>query len=157
MKASIPKLVAAIAICQSAGLIGSAFTASSVSTWYAALQKPAFNPPSWLFAPVWITLYTLMGISAYLIWQKGLKKRKVKMALVLFGAQLLLNALWTIIFFGLKNPLLAFIEIIILLAAVAVTTIKFYPMSRTAAYLLIPYLLWTAFAAALNFAIVMVN
>jgi translocator protein len=157
MKASIPKLIAAIAICQLAGLIGSFFTASSVSTWYAALQKPAFNPPSWLFAPVWITLYTLMGISAYIVWQKGLKKKNVKVALVIFGVQLLLNALWTIIFFGLKNPLLAFIEIIILLAAVAVTMMKFYPLSRTAAYLLVPYLLWTAFAAALNLAIIMVN
>ncbi len=151
------KLIAAIAVSQSAGLIGAAFTVSSVSTWYATLAKPAFTPPSWLFSPVWITLYALMGISAYLVWQKGVNKKKVKAALTIFGIQLLLNALWSIIFFGLKNPLLAFLEITLLLAAIVVTTVKFYSISRMAGMLLLPYILWVAFAAILNLGIVVMN
>ncbi len=151
------KLAAAIIISQTAGLVGSFFTASSVGNWYAALQKPAFNPPSWLFGPVWVTLYTLMGIAAYLVWQKGLKKRKVKAALALFALQLALNALWSAIFFGMKAPLMAFAEIILLLAAVVATTIKFYLISRTASALMVPYILWTMFAAVLNLQIILLN
>lgn len=151
------KLLAAIVVCQTAGLIGSFFTASSIGSWYAALQKPSFNPPNWVFAPVWTTLYTLMGIAAYLVWQKGLKKRKVKAALAFFAVQLALNALWSIVFFGLRNPLLAFIEITLLLAAVVMTTLKFRAISRTAAVLMIPYILWTAFAAILNLQIAILN
>ncbi len=151
------KLAAAIAISQMAGVIGSFFTASSVGSWYATLQKPAFNPPGWLFGPVWIILYTLMGIATYLVWQKGLKNRKVKIALAFFAVQLFLNALWSIIFFGLRNPGLAFAEITLLLAAVVATTVKFYQISKAAAALMAPYLLWTAFAAVLNFYVAMMN
>ncbi len=151
------KLILAIAFSQMAGVIGSFFTFSSVGSWYATLQKPAFNPPGWLFGPAWITLYTLMGIAAYIVWQKGLKNRKVKVALSFFAVQLALNALWNIIFFGLRNPELAFAEITLLLAAVAATTLKFYKISKAAALLMAPYLLWTAFAAVLNFYIMIIN
>ena len=115
---NIPKPVYSIIICQIAGIVGSFFTSPSIPTWYAALEKPSFNPPNWVFSPVWITLFILMGISLYLIWSKGIKTKYVKMALTLFGIQLMLNILWSIIFFGLKSPFYAFIEIAILWVAI---------------------------------------
>lgn len=154
---SIYKLVFSIIICQLAGLIGSFFTASSIDTWYAALQKPSFNPPSWIFGPVWVTLFVLMGISLYLVWEKGIKAKGAKTALIFFGIQLALNALWSIIFFGLRSPLYASIEIIILWLAILFTILKFYRISKPAAYLLIPYMLWVSFAAVLNISIAIIN
>ena len=154
---NISKLAASIIICQLAGFIGSIFTAASIPTWYAALQKPFFNPPAWVFAPVWITLFVLMGISLYLVWNKGIKTKGVKIALILFGFQLALNVLWSIIFFGLKSPLYAFIEIVMLWIIILFTILKFYSISKTASYLLIPYILWVSFAAVLNFSIFILN
>ncbi|MDO8741158.1 MAG: TspO/MBR family protein [Candidatus Woesearchaeota archaeon] len=151
------KLIFSIIICQLAGLIGSFFTASSIGTWYAALQKPSFNPPNWIFGPVWVALFLLMGISLYLVWEKGIKAKGVKTALIFFGIQLLLNMLWSIIFFGLRSPLYASIEIIILWLAILFTIIKFYNISKPAAYLLVPYILWVSFAVVLNISIVLVN
>jgi len=142
------KLVLAILVCEVAGLIGSIFTFPSIPTWYASLVKPSFNPPGWLFAPVWTILFALMGISLYLAWPAGKKA---------FGAQLLLNVLWSVLFFGFHSPLLAFIEIIILWIAILLNIIVFYKKSKPAAYLLIPYLLWVSFAAALNLFIVILN
>jgi len=121
----ILRLIFAILICQLAGAIGSAFTFSSIPTWYASLQKPFFNPPSWLFGPAWLLLYTLMGISLYLIWDKGLKNKNVKLAVKIFGIQLILNALWTILFFGLRSPFYAFIEIILLWVSIVLTIFYF--------------------------------
>ena len=100
------KLVLSIIVCQLAGFIGSFFTVSSVSSWYLTLNKPFFNPPSWLFGPVWITLYLLMGISLYIIWNKGITNNQSKIAVLIFAIQLILNSLWSIIFFGLKTPLI---------------------------------------------------
>lgn len=154
---NIPLLLYSLIICQLAGIIGSFFTSSSIPTWYAALEKPSFNPPNWVFAPVWTTLFVLMGISLYLIWNKGLKAKEVKTALTFFGIQLALNVLWSIIFFGLKSPLYAFVEIIILWIAILLTILKFYKISKVAAYLLIPYILWVSFAAVLNFLIFTLN
>lgn len=151
------KLLAAIVICQLTGIISSFFTVDPITTWYAFLNKPPFNPPNWIFAPVWTTLYLLMGISAFLIWQKGLTKKKVKQALFYFLVQLLLNFLWSILFFGLQSPLLGLIDIIILLVFIVVTTMKFYNISKPAAYLLIPYLLWVSFATILNLSILILN
>jgi translocator protein len=148
------KLITSIIICELTGFIGSFFTVSSVSTWYLTLNKPFFNPPSWLFGPVWIILYFLMGMSLYVVWNN---KKKNKQALWIFGIQLILNALWSIIFFGLKAPLFAFIEIILLWIAIFLTIKYFYRTSKTAAYLLIPYILWVSFAAILNFAIYYLN
>jgi tryptophan-rich sensory protein len=151
------KLAASIVICQLAGIIGSFFTVSSVNTWYIGLTKPSFNPPNWVFSPVWITLFLLMGISLYIVWDKGIKTKQSKTAVSIFGVQLVLNTLWSILFFGLKSPLYAFIEIIFLWAAILLSIIFFYRISRTAAYLLIPYLLWVSFAAFLNYFIVYLN
>lgn len=151
------KLIFSILICLLAGAIGSIFTISSIPTWYAALKKPFFNPPNWIFGPVWTTLYFLMGISLYLIWKKGIKTEESKVALLLFGFQLVLNALWSIIFFGLRLPLYAFILIIILWLAILFTIIKFYKITKPAAYLLIPYIMWVSFASVLNFYIWLLN
>ncbi|MDD2666793.1 MAG: tryptophan-rich sensory protein [Methanocellales archaeon] len=154
---NIPSLVYSILICQLAGIIGSFFTFPSIPTWYAALEKPSFSPPNWLFSPVWIALFLLMGVSLYLVWISGAKTRYVKMALTLFGIQLALNVLWSIIFFGLKSPFYAFIEMAILWVAILLTIFQFFKISKTAAYLLIPYILWVSFAAVLNFSIWIIN
>jgi len=144
-------LVMAIVICQVAGVVGGLFTASSVDTWYAALTKPSFNPPNWLFSPVWITLYALMGVALFLVFKKGLDAEGVKVALVLFAAQLLGNVLWSVLFFGLQLPLIAFLEIVVLWVLILLTMIKFFQISKPAGWLLFPYLLWVGFASVLNF------
>jgi len=154
---NIAKLVISIIICQLAGVIGSVFTTSAISEWYTTLQKPFFTPPNWLFAPVWLTLYTLMGISLYLIWNKGLKNKRVKNSLYLFGLQLVLNAVWSILFFGLRSPLLGLIEIVFLWVFIVLTILKFYKISRTAGLLLIPYIVWVSIALLLNFYIWILN
>lgn len=153
----LPKLVLSVAICEGVGILGSIFTISSISLWYATLNKPFFTPPNWLFGPAWTTLYFLMGISLFLVWKKGLKKKEVREALVIFDIQLILNFLWSIIFFRFQNPLLAFIEIIILWAVILLTISKFKKISKLAAYLLIPYILWVSFAAILNLSILILN
>jgi benzodiazapine receptor len=149
------KLILSILISLAAGAIGSIFTSSAIPTWYAALNKPFFNPPNYLFGPVWTVLYIMMGIALYLVWAKGYKKHKK--AINVFGIQLILNALWSVLFFGMRNPLLAFIEIILLWSAILYTIILFHKTSKTAAYLLIPYLLWVSFASVLNFYIFYLN
>lgn len=149
-------LALGILICLAVGGAGSYFTSSSVSTWFVTLATPSFNPPSWVFGPVWTTLYILMGVSLYLV-QIGGKGAAAKNAVRLFGAQLLLNFLWSIFFFGLRSPLLAFIDIILLWAAIAACIITFHRLSKPAAYLLVPYILWVSFATVLNYAIVMLN
>ncbi len=151
------KLAASIGVCLLAGAIGGLFTSSSIPTWYAALNKPAFNPPNWIFGPVWTLLYVLMGVSLFLVWQKGLKNKKAKTAVTIFGIQLALNVLWSILFFGLKSPILGLIEIIILWAFILLSIIKFSKISKTAAWLLLPYILWVSFAAVLNLAIFLLN
>ncbi|MBW2971904.1 tryptophan-rich sensory protein [Candidatus Woesearchaeota archaeon] len=144
----ILKAIGAIVICQLAGIIGSLFTASSIGSWYSALNKPSFNPPNWVFGPVWITLYTMMGISLYLVWRSGSRDWLV---LGVFGLQLVLNTLWSILFFGMHAPGWAFVEIVVLWASIVATIVVFFGVSRTASYLLIPYALWVSFAALLNF------
>jgi tryptophan-rich sensory protein len=150
------KLAVSIVLCLLAGGIGSIFTAKSIPTWYKDLKKPSFNPPNWIFGPVWTTLYILMGISAYLVWTSGWNSA-VKVALAVFAVQLILNTAWSIIFFGLQNPFVAFVEIIFMWLAIFATIVLFYRISPTAAYLLVPYLLWVSFASALNFAIWRLN
>jgi tryptophan-rich sensory protein len=150
-KRNLLKLVASLVICQLAGIVGSFFTTPSIPTWYASLKKPSFNPPNWLFSPVWISLFVLMGISLYFLWIHSKEGRKAKIALYYFGLQLVLNMLWSVLFFGLKSPLLGLIEIIILWAAILMTILKSFQVSRTAGILLLPYILWVSFAAVLNF------
>lgn len=151
------KLIVSILICQMAGVIGSIFTFSSIPTWFATIKKPFFMPPNWVFGPAWLILYTLMGISAYLIYEKGIKKKNVRSALIIFAAQLVLNSLWSILFFGLQSPFLAFVEIIPLWFMILFTIIKFYQIDRTAAYLLIPYILWGSFAVILTYHVWVLN
>jgi len=153
----ILKLIISILICQGAGAIGSLFTSPAISTWYATIQKPSFNPPNWIFAPVWILLFLLMGLSLYLIWSNGFKRKGTKIAISIFFVQLILNILWSILFFGLQSPLFAFIEIIILWFAILLTIISFYKVSKIAAYLLMPYIIWVSFASVLNFSILIIN
>jgi tryptophan-rich sensory protein len=153
----ILKIFISIVLCQMAGFVGSIFTTSSVNTWYPTLNKPFFNPPSWLFAPVWTLLFALMGVSLYLVWEKGILKKNVRKAVFIFFIQLILNVFWSILFFGLQSPFYAFIEIIILWIAIFFTIMKFYRISKPAAYLLIPYILWVSFAAVLNFSIYVLN
>jgi benzodiazapine receptor len=151
------KLLLAVVVSEFAGVIGSVFTVPSITGWYAGIVKPAINPPSWVFGPVWTTLFALMGVAAFLIWKKGLERRDVKIALGIFAGQLLLNILWSIIFFGLHSPGGAFIEILLLWLSIAATMIAFYRISRPAAWLLLPYILWVSFAGYLNVTIWMLN
>jgi len=153
----IYKLIISMVICQCAGLIGSIFTTPSIPTWYAALQKPAFTPPNWLFAPAWVTLYLLMGISASLVWQRGLDNRQNRVALIVFLVQLILNALWSVVFFGFESPLFGIVVIALLWIAILLTILKFFRISRLASYLLIPYIGWVTFAAILNISIFTLN
>lgn len=162
---SFLKVLLSIAICELAGIIGAVFTVSAIPGWYATLTKPALNPPAWVFGPVWTTLYALMGISLFLIWWDHLylirtNKRIVtvwRSGVVLFFVQLALNALWSVIFFGLHSPGGALVDIILLWLAIVWTMITFYKISRPAAYLLVPYILWVSFAAYLNYAIWALN
>jgi tryptophan-rich sensory protein len=151
------KLITAIIISELAGIIGSVFTVSSISSWYVTLTKPTFSPPSYVFGPVWTTLYALMGIAAFLIWKKGLDRKDVKVALGIFIIQLVLNTLWSIIFFGLHSSGGALIEIVFLWLAILATIIAFYKISKVSAYLLLPYIAWVSFAAYLNYSIWVLN
>lgn len=146
-----------ILICEAVGFLGSFFTAPAIPNWYAGLQKPSFSPPNWLFAPVWLILYALMGVAAYLVWAVGMKKPKVKLALVLFVVQLILNLLWSLFFFKMQAPFYALVEIIALWWLILLTMVNFLKVSKPAGWLLLPYLLWVSFATLLNFYIVKLN
>jgi len=147
----VVKIIVAVVICLLVGYASGMATQSSIETWYPTLIKPVFNPPNWLFGPVWTILYTMMGVSAGLIWaKKNQSPDLVKNALLLFSIQLILNAVWSFLFFGLNNTLLAFIEIILLGLLIFETIKKFKPIDTLAAKLMIPYLLWVSFATILN-------
>jgi len=171
---NITKLIISILICEFAGAVGSVFTAPAIRSWYYFLNKPSFSPPNWLFAPVWTFLFLLMGISLYLVWSKNFNTNvsadeaqkkawnpisaklwsgtwREENAALIFIFQLLLNILWSVIFFGLKSPGLAFVEILMLWFAILYTIVNFYRISKTSAFLFIPYIVWVSFAAILNF------
>jgi benzodiazapine receptor len=154
---NLVRLVISIAVPLLVGFISGLFTMKSVQVWYKIINKPAFTPPSWLFAPVWTVLYIAMGVAAYLVWTKGLNTSGVKTALLVFIVQLFLNGLWSVVFFGLKSPLGGLVVIFLLFAAIVITFLTFWPLSRPAALLLIPYLLWVSFATALNYSILVLN
>lgn len=139
-----------------AASVGSVFTFKSISTWYITLNKPFFNPPNWIFSPVWTALYILMGLSLYLVWisKKSLIQKK---GMNYFFIQLALNTLWSILFFGLQNPLIAFLEIVVLWYFIYLTIKYFSKVNKTSAYLLYPYLAWVSFASLLNLSIVILN
>jgi benzodiazapine receptor len=150
-------LFSSIIICQLAGIIGSIFTTPAIPTWYANINKPTFRPPNWVFAPVWTTLFLLMGIALFLVLRKGLNKKDIKIAISVFAFQLVLNTLWSFLFFSLKSPFAAFVEIIFLWIAILASIILFFRISRPAGALLIPYILWVSFASILNFSIWRLN
>lgn len=139
------------------GYVSGTSTADSVRTWYVGIAKPSFNPPAWLFGPVWTVLYLCMGVAAFLAWNSDGDRRAVRVSLLWFGAQLIANGLWSPLFFGLKNPGLAFFEILILLALIVLTIRMFWRQSRTAGVLMLPYLAWVGFATVLNFSIWRLN
>lgn len=162
MKLSNPaKLIISLALPQLAGGIGSLFTMNAIPTWYRSLVKPELAPPNWVFGPVWTTLFVLMGIALYLVWKKWAilpwSRTQKRLALTVFGAQLVLNTLWSIIFFGLQSPGSALIEIVFLWLAIVATIVMFAKVSKPAAWLLVPYLLWVSFASYLNFTIWSLN
>lgn len=154
---TVIRILIAVLVCLGIGFIGSIATQTSVDTWFVTLSKPSFNPPSWVFAPVWTLLYVLMGVAAGIVWNKGFHHLWVKTALYHFGFQLILNAGWSIAFFGYQSPLAGLIIIIALIVLVLITFKWFKIVSTNAAYLLIPYILWIGFAAALNFEIWRLN
>lgn len=152
------KITILVVSCVAIGYLSGLVTQSSIKTWYPMLIKPAFNPPNWLFAPVWSLLYIMMGLAAGLVWDKiESKPVEVKNALLFFAIQLFFNALWSFLFFGLKNPMLALIEIVLLWLFIYETYAKFSTIHKTASYLLLPYLLWVSFAAFLNASIWWLN
>ena len=145
------KILLCATTCIGVGYLSGMATQSSVTTWFPTLTKPSFNPPSWVFAPVWSLLYMMMGIAAGLVWNRiDYEKEVVKKALVFFVIQLALNALWSILFFGIRNPFLAFIEIILLWLMIYETYVQFGKIDKIAGYLFVPYILWVSFAAVLN-------
>lgn len=143
--------------CELVGIVGAATTATGDSSWYGALEKPPFNPPGWVFGPVWTVLYAMMGLAAYLVWREGTDRREVRTALGLFVAQLVLNGIWTPVFFGAESIVGGAIVIVLLLVVLALTVRAFFRISRTAGWLLVPYLLWAGFATLLNLSIWVLN
>jgi len=169
-----------IIICEFAGVIGSIFTMPSIGNWYKDLEKPFFNPPNWIFAPVWTLLFLLMGTAFYLVWQeKWVIKNSIEIlnniknyswikkfldristkegVILIFFVQLFLNILWSFIFFGLHRTGFAFLELLVLWVAILLTIISFYRISKKAAYMLYPYIFWVSFAGVLNFMLWFLN
>lgn len=152
------KMLIMIATCVVVGYISGELTKDNREIWYPTLEKPIFNPPDWLFGPVWTLLYICMGIAAALVWDRIEARREdVRKALTFFWIQLALNAAWSFIFFGLANPLLALIEIVLLWLMIYETFIQFMKINKTAGYLFIPYILWVTFALVLNASIWWLN
>ncbi|NTV01694.1 MAG: tryptophan-rich sensory protein [Chlorobiaceae bacterium] len=146
-----------VAICMLFAFAGSLFTPEPGSWYYTTLNKPAWNPPDWLFPPVWTVLFVLMGVSLSLVLNVGMQQKEVRAGVMLFGLQLLLNLGWSASFFGLRSPLAGFIEILVLWSGIVATIVAFGRVSRPAALLLVPYLCWVSFASYLNFTILQLN
>jgi len=153
----ISKLILSVVICELVGGIGAIFTTPAIQGWYSTIQKPSFNPPNWLFGPVWTSLFFLMGVSLYFILEKDLKDKEIRRGLGIFVFQFVLNVLWSFIFFYLQKPFYAFLEIIVLWFAILATIIQFQKIDKKAAYLLWPYLLWVTIATILNFSVWRLN
>jgi tryptophan-rich sensory protein len=153
----IPKLIASILIVFFGAALGSVATSTELTTWYAYLAKPAWNPPSWLFGPVWTTLYVLMGIALFLVWREGLDRRDVRYAILIFAVQLGLNIAWSVVFFGLNSIWGGLVVIFILWLAIWANIVAFYIISKPAGLILIPYLIWVSIASYLNYTIYLLN
>jgi len=157
MTKNFQRILISVLLCVAVGALSGIATQSSVDTWYVQLTKPAFNPPNAVFAPVWTVLYVLMGLAAGLVWNRGFHHLWVKTALYHFGFQLLLNALWSVVFFGLRNPGVALLVIAALLILILLTMRWFRVVYTPAAWLMLPYLLWVLFASVLNYEIWRLN
>ena len=154
----IMKILVMVATCLAVGFFAGLFTQAGVREWFPMLAKPSFNPPNWVFAPVWSLLYILMGIAAGLVWSRmDVEHDRVRRSLVYFWIQLALNALWSALFFGLRNPFLALIEIVLLWLMIYETWFRFKRIDKTAGWLFVPYLAWVTFASALNLSIWWLN
>ncbi len=151
------RLVLAVALPLCVGFVAGRVTAPAVESWYPGLLRPTFTPPSWLFAPVWTVLYLAMGVASWLVWRQGVGAGGGQRALTVYVVQLALNGLWSVLFFGLRSPGLALVEVVILLAAVVTCTVLFFGISAAAGALMVPYAAWTAFATALNAGIWLLN
>lgn len=151
------KLISAVLICEAAGALGAIFTTPQITTWYATLAKPSWNPPNWVFGPVWTTLFLLMGIALYLVWRTGLREKAERTAFRLFLAHLLLNIGWSVAFFGLESPGMGVVVIVTLLAFILYLIVKFREINHWAGWLLVPYAAWVAFATVLNIAVWRLN
>lgn len=146
-----------ILLCEAVGMVGSVFTIPQISTWYATLLKPSFSPPNWVFGPVWTLLYALMGFAAYRVWMLGIKKFVVRKVLVVFILQLVLNFLWSLIFFGQHNIAGAFIEISFMWMLIVYLVVRFEKLDGVAGYAMLPYLFWVSFAMILNYNLWVLN
>ena len=151
------RVVLGVVLCELAGVVGSVFTFPSIGSWYASLVKPWFNPPNWLFAPVWVTLYALMGVSLGLVWNKGMGDRRVRVGLLVFGVQLALNVLWSVVFFGAESLVYGLGVIFVLWVVIAFTMVLFYRVSGVAGLLLVPYICWVTVATILNYYLWILN
>lgn len=154
---NVYRFIAAIVICELAGAIGAIFTSPAIPAWYIELVKPRFAPPNWVFGPVWAFIYFLMGISLFFVWKRGVKGAEVFKPVFYFLIQLILNVVWTFVFFGLRNPYAALYIITILWISILLTISQFFRVKKLAAYLLIPYILWVSFAVLLNYSIWSLN
>jgi len=173
------KLVTSIIICEVAGVVGTLFTTPQIGTWYQTIKKPSFNPPNWIFGPVWTTIFVLMGIALYLVWEKNWEPHDLKISkgkpwnkfskkfyngnwrklniILIFSVQLILNILWSLVFFGMNSPMGGFFVLVMLWFAILFMIINFYRVSKATLWLLLPYILWVSFAGVLNFSIWIIN
>jgi translocator protein len=153
----IPKLIVSIIIVFLAGAVGTVFTLKEITTWYVTLPKPAWTPPNWAFGPVWSFLYVLMGIALFLVWREGLERRDVQIAITVFAVQLVINVVWSLIFFGTHNIAGGLIMVIILWISILINIIVFYRISKPAGLILIPYIIWVSIASYLNYSVFILN
>ena len=150
-------LIACVLVCEAVGAVGSFTARDEIRSWYATLNKPPFNPPPWVFAPVWLILYALMGVAVFLVLRRGLTRGDVRIAAGFFVGQLVLNGFWSPVFFGMHSVLGGLLIVALMVLVIGATLIRFLPISRAAAWLLAPYLLWSCFATLLNASILVRN
>jgi translocator protein len=153
----VPLLIGSILIPLVVGYLGAIVTLSQISTWYSTLSKPWWSPPNWLFGPIWTTLYILMGIALFLVWREGLHRRDVRFAILIFSIQLVLNLLWSVVFFSFHALFGSFIIVMLLWLAILANIIAFLIISKWAGLLLVPYIVWVSIASYLNYSVYLLN
>jgi benzodiazapine receptor len=153
----VPMLIGSILIPLVIGYIGAIVTLPQISTWYSSLSKPWWSPPNWLFGPIWTTLYLLMGIALFLVWREGLHRRDVRFAILIFSVQLVINLLWSVVFFSFHALFGSFILVMLLWLAILANIIAFLIISKWAGLLLVPYIVWVSIASYLNYSVYLLN